>query len=83
MLLFLFIFSSCTMAIPILFEVYKNPSNHILIRCGQELMTFPRVVKAVNYVTPFTAKYGINPLKFLVIIAYLITFLLCLTITVL
>lgn len=81
MLLFLFIFSSLTMAIPILFEIYKNPSNHILIRCGQELMTFPRVVKAVNYVTPFTAKYGINPLKFLAIGAYLLVFLFCLAIS--
>lgn len=80
MLLFLFIFASCTMAIPILFEAYKNPEDHILIRCGKELMMVPRVVKAVNYVTPFTSKYGINPLKFLAIGAYLLVFLFCLAI---
>lgn len=81
MLLFLFIFVSLTLGMTIAFEAYKTPDNHILIRCGKELMTFPRVVQAVNYVTPFTAKHGLNPLKFLVISAYLLVFVLCLTVS--
>lgn len=81
MLLFLFIFVSCTFGMTILFEAYKNPTNHILIRCGQELMMFPRVVRAVDYVAPFTAKFGMNPLKFLAIAAYVLAFVVCLTIS--
>lgn len=81
MLLFLFIFVSATFGMTIAFEAYKNPTNHILIRCGHELMMFPRVVQAVNYVAPFTTKFGMNPLKFLAIAAYLLIFVLCLTIS--
>lgn len=81
MLLFLFIFSSSIFWMTFAFEAYKNPTNHILIRCGQELMMVPRVVRAVNYVSPFTAKFGMNPLKFLAITAYLLTFVVCVTIS--
>lgn len=81
MLLFLFIFASSTLGMTIAFEAYKNPTNHILIRCGQELMMFPCVVRAVDYVAPFTAKFGMNPLKFLAIAAYLLAFVVCLTIS--
>lgn len=81
MLLFLFIFVSATFGMTIFFEAYKNPTNHILIRCGQELMMFPCVVRAVDFVAPFTAKFGMHPLKFLAITAYLLTFLICLTIS--
>lgn len=81
MLLFLFIFVSSTFGLTVAFEAYKNPTNQILIRCGKELMMFPFVVLALNYVSPFTAKFGMNPLKFLAITAYFVTFVICLTIS--
>lgn len=77
MLLFLFIFSSLMFLSTFLLEYHKNPHDHILIRCGRELMEVPRIVKAVNYATPFATKIRMNPLKFLEISVYLSVFLIC------
>lgn len=81
MLLFIFIFSSLMFLSIFLLEYHKTPHDHILIRCGRELMEVPRIVKAVDYVTPFATKIRMNPLKFLAISAYLSVFLLCLLIS--
>lgn len=81
MILFLFIFISSALGATILLESYKNPNSHILIRCGNELMKFPKFVKVVKYITPVSEKLGISPLKFITIFTYLFVFLICLSIS--
>lgn len=77
MLLFLFIFVSGCFFLAYSVERYQKPDDHILIRCGEELMQMPKVVKAVNFVAPFAAKINMKPLKFLAILAYISVFVFC------
>lgn len=77
MLSFLFLFVSGCFFLAYSVERYQKPDDNILIRCDEELMQMPRVVKVVNYVTPFATKINMKPLTFLAILAYVSVFLFC------
>lgn len=77
MLLFLFFFVSGCFCMAFTVQRYQKPNDHILIRCGEELMQMPKVVKAVNYVAPFAEKINMKPLNFLAILAYISAFVFC------
>lgn len=82
MLLFLFLFVSGCFCMAFTVERYQKPNDHILIRCGSELMQMPEIVKAVNYVTPFATKIKMKPLAFLATVVYILAFLFCLLVAV-
>lgn len=80
-MLFLFLFVTFMFLPLFLIERYKNPNNHILIRCEQELITFQIVAKVVTLISPFATKINVRPFKVLWISTYIICFVVCLLIS--